>query len=84
MNLRGDERGAVYPYLIFWIGIVFFAFVWIVFNEVILHVNDLVAVGSDSGGTWGVLLTLYRLTPVVILLGLFVWAVVQGHREDRW
>ena len=77
------ERGAVYPYLVFWIAVVFGAFVWIVFNEIILRIGDWVATGAtaDYGFTWPVLITFCRLTPVVVLIGAFVWAVMQAHRE---
>ena len=82
LRLPEGERGAVYPYLIFWIGVVFLAFVWIIFNEVILRVGDWVSTtGTDTGSTWGILMGLYRLTPAVLLFGLFIWAVVQGHKE---
>lgn len=87
-RLRGwlkDERGAVYPYLIFWVIIVFCALVWIIFNEVVLHIGDWVSTGAteSSGGTWPILITLCRATPMIIILGSFIWAVVQSHREGR-
>ena len=85
MRLRDDNGGAVYPYLIFWIGVAFLALVWIIFNEVVLFTSDWVSsIGTDTGSTWGILMTLYRLTPMVLLLGLFVWAVVQSHREGGY
>ena len=84
MRLPSDERGAVYPYLVFWIGAVFFALVWIVFNEVILHVGDWQATSTVSpGSTWSILITLCRATPMIILLGTFTWAVVVSHREGQ-
>lgn len=83
MRLLSDEHGAVYPYLMFWIVIIFCAFIWIAFNEVILHVGDWQATSAteDPGFTWAILLTLFRATPMVIILGSFIWAVVQSHRE---
>ena len=82
MKLPNDNRGAIYPYLIFWIGLVLWAIIWIVFNEVILHVGEWHAtMGEDPGFTWSILLTLCRTTPMIILIGAFVWAVVVSHRE---
>jgi len=83
MRLLSDERGAVYPYLLFWVVIIFCAVVWIAFNEILLHVGDWVSTGAteDPGFTWPILLTLYRMTPMVIILGAFIHAVVQSHRE---
>lgn len=79
-----DEQGAVYPYLVFWIVVVFSALIWIVFNEIILELGSWHAdFGSPTGFTWGVLVILCRATPVVILLGAFVWAVVQSHRARQ-
>ncbi len=85
MRLPSGERGAVYPYLVFWIGVVFFALIWIAFNEVILHVGDWQASSAegDPGFTWAILITLCRSTPWVVLFGAFVWAVVVSHREGQ-
>ena len=82
MKLPKGERGAVYPFLIFWVGVVFFALIWIAFNEIILHVGDWHATaGEDTGSTWSILITLNRFTPAIVLFGMFVWAVVVSHRE---
>jgi len=83
MKILKEERGAVYPYLLFWVVIIFCAIVWIAFNEVLLHVGDWVSTGAteSTGGTWPILLTLYRMCPMVIILSTFIWAVVQSHRE---
>lgn len=83
MRLPSDERGAVYPYLMFWIVVIVGALIWIVFNEVILRVGDWVSIGTteDPGFTWPILLTLFRMTPIIIALSAFVWAVVQSHRH---
>jgi len=84
MRLPKDERGAVFPYLIFWVIVVFCAVIWIVFNEIILHVGDWAATtGTESGFTWPILTALCRATPMVVLIGAFVWAVVQSHREGQ-
>jgi len=82
-SLLSEEHGAVYPYIVFWIIIIFAALCWIAMNEVILHVGDWVSTGAteSSGGTWPILITLFRMTPVVIILCSFLWAVVQSHRE---
>ena len=79
------ERGAVYPYLLFFVVVIVCALVWIVFNEMILHVGTWASTSAteDPGGTWLILMTLYRMTPMVIILGAFTWAVVQSHREGR-
>ena len=76
------ERGAVYPYLVFFVIVVFSAIIWIVFNELILHIGDwhATAGGEDTGFTWPFLVSLCRFTPAVILLGAVVWAIVQSHR----
>jgi hypothetical protein len=81
-----DERGAVYPYLMFFIIVVFCALVWIAFNEVILHVDRwaITRATAPHGGTWPILLTLYRMTPLVVILSAFVWAVVKSHRDVGW
>jgi len=83
IKLSTDERGAVYPYLMFWVVVIICALVWIVFNEVILHVGTWVSASAtgDPGFTWTTLLTLYRITPIIVILSAFVWAVVQSHRH---
>lgn len=81
MRLPSGERGAAYPYLMFWIVIVFCALVWILVNEVILHVGDWVTGMTDPGFTWPILMTLWRMTPMIIILSTFVWAVITSHRE---
>lgn len=85
MRLPNGERGAVYPYLIFWIVVIFAALVWIMFNEMVLHVGDWVTASAteDSGFTWPILMTLWRMAPMVIILATFVWAVVSSHREGK-
>lgn len=85
MKLLEEERGAVYPYLLFWVVVVVCALVWIVFNEMILHVSDWVSTSAteSSGGTWEILLTLFRMSPLVIILSTFVWAVVRSHRSTE-
>ena len=85
MKLPKDECGAVFPYLMFWIVIVFCALIWIFFDEVLLRVGDWAATGmtEDPGSTWTILVTMFRATPLVILLGAFVYAVVQSHRDTE-
>lgn len=82
MSIFSDERGAVYPYLMFWVVIIVCAFMWIAFNEMILHVADWVSASATQadGGTWEILLSLYRATPVVIILSTLMWAILQSHR----
>lgn len=84
MRLLGDERGAVYPYLMFWIVIIFCGFIWIAMNEVILNVGDwqITSATEDPSFTWPILLTLFRMTPMVIILSTFIWAIVQSHRGE--
>jgi len=83
MRLLSNEQGAVYPYLIFLVGIVFFALIWIIFNEIILHVGEWQATSAqgDPGFTWPILINLCRFTPAIILIASFIWAVVVSHRE---
>jgi hypothetical protein len=85
MNLPDDERGSTHPYLMFWAVVIVIALVWIVFNEMIMHVNDWVSNSASvsDGGLWEIMITLFRFTPVVILLSALTWAIVQSHRATE-
>lgn len=85
MRLLSDERGAVYAYLTFWIVVVICGLIWGIFNEMVLHVSDWATASATqaTGGTWEILLTLYRLSPMVVILSAFIWAVVQSHKAPE-
>lgn len=75
-----DERGAVFPFIMFFVVVGLCGFMWVVFNEVILHVGDIVT--SDTGFAGPILLGLYRITPAALIVAAFIWAVIQAHRGD--
>lgn len=84
-GLLKDERGSAIAYMSFLVIVIVGALVWIAMNELVLHVGDWVsASGAADGGTWNDLILLNRITPVIILLASFTWAVVKSHREGTF
>lgn len=80
-KILNDERGSATAYLTFVAIVIIGAITWIMINELVLHVGDWAAAsGAADGGTWANILVLVRLTPVVVLLAAFTWAVVKAHR----
>lgn len=81
MRLLNDERGSAAAYLAFLAIVIIGAIVWIALNEFVLYVGDWVATtGTEDGGTWAALLVLMRMTPIVILISAFTWAIVRAHK----
>lgn len=84
-NVFTDERGSATAYLTFVAIVIIGALVWIAVNEFVLHIGDwAAAAGAADGGTWANILVLVRLTPIIVLLAAFTWAVVQSHRGDSF
>jgi len=85
VRLIEDDAGSASAFLMFGAIVVLGALVWILFNEVVLHVGDWVNTSAlySNGGVWSVLVTMLRLTPVVILIASLVWAIVRTHEGGR-
>jgi hypothetical protein len=82
-ELLKEERGSAIAYMSFLVIVIVGALVWIAMNELILHVGDWVsASGAANGGTWNDLIILNRITPVIVLISSFTWAVVKAHRGE--
>ena len=84
MKLRNEEQGVVIAYLTTFFTIVAVALFWIIMNEMLLKIGSWVATGSTEsfGGTYNILITLWRATPIVLLFGAVFWAILQAHRSS--
>lgn len=83
-GLLKDEIGSAVAYMSFLVIVIVGALVWIGMNEIVLHVGDWVSTsGADNGGVWTDLILLNRITPIVVLISSFMWAVVKAHRAGN-
>jgi hypothetical protein len=79
MRLHLDERGALPAFIGVIILVIVMPLFWIVFNEVVLHVQSFAT--ADSGGITDILISIWRLTPIILLMFGVIWAIVQAHRS---
>lgn len=84
MKLRKDERGVVIAYLTTFFIIIAVALFWIVMNEMLLRIGDWANTGATEsfGFTHNILILLWRATPIVLLFGSVMWAILQAHRSS--
>lgn len=84
MKLLNDQRGVVIAYLTVFFCVIAVAIIWLIFNEIILSVGSWsTAYATESmGSTYSILIMLWRCTPIVMLLGAIMWAIIQAHKHS--
>lgn len=83
-RLMKDQKGIVIAYITVFIVVIMVAIVWIIFNEVILNVSNYATEHTTEsyGDTLTILITFWRATPVVLLLGAVMGALREAHKPS--
>ena len=84
MKLNNDEKGVVIAYFTAIFIVIAVAVIWLIFNELILNVGNLATTQftESMGSTYSILITLWRATPIVMLFGAVMWAILKAHRSS--
>jgi len=81
-SLWRDERGLTVAYLTVIITVIFCSLLWICLNEFVLRVGNLaITWNTDPSSNIPLILFLWRMLPIVILLGCVIWAIWTSMRE---
>lgn len=83
-SLWQDERGLTGAYLRVVISVIIVSLVWICMNEFVFRISAAsLSWSTDPSfpGTRGLLLYIWRITPVVILIGTIIGAILIAHKE---
>lgn len=85
-SLLKDQRGLVFAYITVLGVVVGIGVCWIIFNEVVIHIGDVVETLGTSQGIdiWHLIVFLWRILPVVLILGAFLWAILLATREEPY
>ena len=85
-SLRNDQRGLVFAYIMVLAVVLGVAIMWIIFNEVVLHLGDIVETyGSASGkDVWAVIVLCWRALPFILIIGAILWAILRATREEPY
>ena len=86
MKLLKEERGIAIAYLTVFLVVIAVAFIWIVRNELLLHIGEWANTGATEsfGFTYNWLILLFRVTPFVLFIGAVIWALLQAHRHSEY
>jgi len=86
VKLLGEERGVAIAYLTVFLVVIAVAFIWIVCNELLLHIGEWANTGATEsfGFTYNWLILLFRVTPFVLFIGAVIWALLQAHRHSEY
>lgn len=80
------ESNIVKDYALVIIFVCLVAVLWIIFNEVVMKVGnaafDIVGTTGIAANLLNFLILIYRVTPIAMILGVFVWVFLRAVRRE--
>ena len=64
------------------------AFVWVIFNEVVMNVgNTAISLVGETGVPSDLIhfiITIYRIVPIGMVIGVFLWVFLRATRKEPY
>ena len=83
-----EKTSILRDYALVIVFVCFLAFIWVIFNEVVMHMGNLTLEMVGNTGTpaniVNFIILIYRMTPIGMVLGVFLWVFLRAVKREPY